>query len=318
MSGMSNVTDNMDKPQDYKGKVFVGKVVVNDDIKKFHRIKVEIPDMWDNYGQDQLPWCMPGALPGGSGPNETYQNIPETGSFVYVTFQDGDNHFPVYHGGVRDFQTVQGVLAVNYPHRVGWQLNSFTQQSGGTERKRTALGKLASKLGDAIHHFFIDRSTNEVEYKHPTLTRINIADNGSVSVDVRKKAHPGGGNISWDVDLNVAWKAGGNWTENVTGSYTGTYGGSWTESVTGSYSGSYGGSWNNGISGDYTTSAANATYNVGTFTVNGQLVVSGNADFGADVTIAGTLTCGALNTSGAITGPTIDDIYARLGALENP
>lgn len=201
MSLMLDATNNSDRPQDYKDQVFIGKVVVNDDIKMFHRIKVEIPDMWDEYDQDQLPWCIPHNLAGGSGPNETSQNIPETGSFVYITFQNGNNHNPVYYGGVRDFNTVQGVLAINYPHRVGWQLNSFTEEHANDERHRIHVVK-----GDPepypryVHHFFVDRSTNEVEYKHATETNINIADNGRVFFEVRARDLPDGGDFITHTD----------------------------------------------------------------------------------------------------------------------
>lgn len=201
MSGMLDVTHQSDRPQDYKDQVFIGKVVVNDDIKKFHRIKVEIPDMWDEYTQDQLPWCMPDHLAGGSGPTETEQNIPETGSFVYITFQNGDNHFPVYHGGVRDYQTVKGVLDTNYPHRIGWQRNSFKEVHDGDERKRKHSSKDAPEPYDRRgHHFFLDRLTNEVEYEHATKTRINIAPNGRIFLEVRERDLPDGGDFITHTD----------------------------------------------------------------------------------------------------------------------
>lgn len=201
MSGMLDVTHQSDKPQDYKGQVFIGKVVVNDDIKMFHRIKVEIPDMWDEYKQEELPWCIPAMLPGGCGPTEYSQNIPETGSFVYVIFQNGDNHLPMYYGGVRDYNTVVSVLHENYPHRVGWELNSFTEEHANDERHRVHVVK-----GDPvpypryIHHFFVDRMTNEVEYKHPTETKINIADNGRIFLEVRARDLPDGGDFITHTD----------------------------------------------------------------------------------------------------------------------
>lgn len=208
MSGMLDVTHQSDRPQDYKDQLFIGRVVVNDDPKRFHRIKVEIPDMWDSYKQEELPWCMPGQLAGGSGSTETSQNIPETGSFVYITFQNGDNHNPVYMGGVRDYQTVKGVLDTNYPHRVGWQYNSFTETHSGTERKRVHDSKgPPTPYPPTGHHFFVDRSTNELEYRHPTGTRINIASNGDVSMDVRSAAY-GGGTLRIDAETDVIITAG--------------------------------------------------------------------------------------------------------------
>lgn len=199
---MLDVTHQMDKPQDYKDQVFIGKVVVNDDIRKFHRIKVEIPSIWNEYTQEQLPWCLPALVHGGCGPTEYSQNIPETGSFVYVTFQNGDNHFPVYWGGIRDYQTLVGVLHENYPHRIGWQVNSFKEvHSGTSERKRKHASKNAPEPYDRRgHHFFLDRKTNEVQYEHATKTRVNIAPNGRMFVEVRARDLPDGGDFIMHTD----------------------------------------------------------------------------------------------------------------------
>lgn len=209
MSGMLDVRQQNDKPQDYKEKVFIGKVVVNDDIKKFHRIKCEVPDLWDEYGQDELPWCVPASLPGGCGPTEYSQNIPETGSFVYITLQNGDNHFPMYWGGVRDYKTIEGVLHENYPHRIGWQVNSYTEEHAGTERERTHTGKTAPTPYDAkVHHFYLDRSTNDVEYKHPTGTLLHIYPNGNVDLFVKNHPAYGGGTVRVIADWNIELTAG--------------------------------------------------------------------------------------------------------------
>lgn len=201
MSGMLDVTHQSDRPQDYKDQVFIGKVVVNDDIKKFHRIKVEIPDMWDCFKQCELPWCTPGFIMGGCGPTEYSQNIPETGSFVYVTFQNGDNHFPIYWGGVRDYQTMKGILDENYPHRIGWQVNSYKEVHSGDERKRKHESKESPEPYNRVgHHFFLDRKTNEVEYEHATKTRVNIKPNGRMFVEVRARDLPDGGDFIMHTD----------------------------------------------------------------------------------------------------------------------
>lgn len=208
MSGMLDVAQQTDKPQDYRDQTFIGRVVVNDDPKRFHRVKCEIPDMWDEYKVEELPWCLPGALPGGCGATETTQNIPETGSLVYVTFQNGDNHFPVYHGGVRDYRNMPSVLDTNYPHRIGWRYNSFTEKHSGTERKRRHDSKgPPTPFPPQGHHYYLDRSTNEVEYRHPTGTRIKIYPNGNVDVDVRSIAY-GGGTIKIDAEVDIVMNAG--------------------------------------------------------------------------------------------------------------
>lgn len=209
MSGMLDVPQQMDKPQDYRDKVFVGKVVVTDDPRRFHRIKVEIPDMWDGYKQEELPWCIPAVLAGGCGPSEYSQDIPDTGNFVYVTFQNGDDHFPMYWGGVRDYRTMQTVLHQNYPHRVGRVFNSYVEVDTGTERKRKFDHKdPPAPVPVTGHHMFLDRSTNDVEYEHPTKTRIHIFPNGSVRLEVRDKRWPDGGDLVIDTDRDMRVNVG--------------------------------------------------------------------------------------------------------------
>lgn len=220
MSGLLDVSQQTDKPQDYRDQIFIGKVVVNDDIKKFHRIKVEIPDMWDGYKQCELPWCIPANIGGGCGPTEYYQNIPETGSFVYVTFQNGDNHLPVYHGGVRDYQTLKGKLDENYPHRIGGQVNSFREVHGNTERKREHTSKEPPTPYDRRgHHWFLDRMTNEVEYEHATKTRVNIAPNGRVFVEVRERDLPDGGDFIMHTDRHFVLEVSAATNEGPPGHY---------------------------------------------------------------------------------------------------
>lgn len=204
MSGMLDVSHQQDKPQDYKGKIFIGEVVANEDIAKLHRVKVMIPSLWEEYEPEFLPWCMPKCLPGGGGPTEYWQNVPETGSFVYVEFQNGDDMFPVYYGGVRDYRTMEGVLHENYPHRIGFDINSFMEVHSGDERHRVHDAKEPPVPYPRFrHHFFIDRMTNEVEYKHATETKFNIADNGRVFVEVRARDLPEGGD--WIMHTDRHW-----------------------------------------------------------------------------------------------------------------
>jgi hypothetical protein len=201
MSGMLDVTRQNDKPQDYKKTLFIGQVVANDDISKLHRVKVRIPNVWDDYEPEQLPWCFPKCLPGGGGATEYWQNIPETGSYVYVEFLNGDDMFPVYYGGVRDHRTMEGVLHENYPHRIGFDVNSFMEVHEKDERHRIHVAKEDPVPYPRFrHHFFIDRMTNETEYKHATETKINIADNGTMKVEVRARDLPDGGDFIMHTD----------------------------------------------------------------------------------------------------------------------
>jgi hypothetical protein len=115
----------------------------------------------------------------------------------------------MYWGGVRDYKTMEGVLHENYPHRIGWQVNSFKEVHAGEERPRVHVAKEPPEpFPPRGHHFYLDRSTNDVEYKHPTGTRIHIHPNGDVDLDIRNHPAYGGGTLNIDADWDVNIKAG--------------------------------------------------------------------------------------------------------------
>jgi hypothetical protein len=159
MSGMTSFAQQHEKPADYKGKKFIGRVVANDDTDaggRFQRIKVIVPDLLDD-DVENLPWAIPAVIHGGSGAEETRQNIPLIGSLVYIMFQEGDTHFPMYEGACIDNNTDLKVLAENYPNRVGWHRKG--------------------------HHWFIDYSNNDFEYMHPSGFTMHIDADGNLKTD---------------------------------------------------------------------------------------------------------------------------------------
>lgn len=178
MSGMTTT----DAGNDYKGRIFKGKVVAIGDPLKMQRIKAVVPGLWDTYDEALLPWILPIGFSGGG--RERMQWVPAPGAEVYVQLQDGDSMFPVYTGGRGGNSWATGALSVNYPHRVGFELDSFVANSKGDNRKVTGAGQTEAPLGLRGHHFYIDRSDHSAEYKHPTGTKINIATDGSVSITV--------------------------------------------------------------------------------------------------------------------------------------
>lgn len=315
MSGMSDIRQQNDKPQDYKEKVFIGKVVVTDDIKKFHRIKCEVPDLWDEYGQDELPWCVPAFLPGGCGPTEYSQNIPETGSFVYITLQNGDNHFPMYWGGVRDYKTLEGVLHENYPHRIGWQVNSYKEVHAGDERPRVHVAKEPPEPHPIRgHHFYLDRKTNDLEYEHASKTRVHIDPGGSIYLEVRDKKWPDGGDLKIDTDRDMIFNVGlaksagrpGNWLVDVVEGFfslhvakywdykidqdmIGLVKGSYTETILGSKGQSVNGSITNSAGGAHTLNGATITLNAATVTINANTTNNGTLEVRDDTNLKAAL-----------------------------
>lgn len=180
MTGFLDVGQQLDAGNKTKGTKFIGKVVVNDDPEKLHRIKCEVPQLWDKYKQEELPWISPVGLIPGIG-TEVYQWIPETGTYVNIELQSGDSHNPVYTGGAVTSKKRGTELDTNYPHRIGWYANSFKEQHSGDQRERKNTGKTA--VNPAGHHFYLDRSDNNVEYRHPTGTTIHIDPNGRVWIE---------------------------------------------------------------------------------------------------------------------------------------
>lgn len=139
----------------YSGEL-IGTVIDNKDPDKHHRLKIKIPGIHEYEDVKHYPWCVPAQV-GLAGGGETEQNIPRIGSKVYVVFQNGDQHFPMYKGGVKDKDTLKGVLDENYPNRKGFD------------------------LGDG-HSMYTDKETNETRYDHPSGAVVHVAPNGDINI----------------------------------------------------------------------------------------------------------------------------------------
>ncbi len=82
--------------QDYKGKVFLGRVIENIDPEGTGRFKVSIPDL---YTEGEIPWVggvrySPFGIGGGFG----FYGSPAIGSTAIIELQDGDSNMPICHG----------------------------------------------------------------------------------------------------------------------------------------------------------------------------------------------------------------------------
>lgn len=216
---MLDANTHLDKPQDYEHREFIGEVVVIDDVGQYQRIKAKIPDLWDEYSIEELPWCTPATV-SEAGPTSLSIDIPEIGSYVLIKFQKGDTHYPIYSSGAHTNKSLKGsVLSINYPDRIGRVVNACKHTHSGIERERTA-GEKQPAMHDltAPHSWFIDRSSNEAEYKNPTLTRIGINSEGSVDLEARGGAI-GGGFLSMSTDkdclLTVGEYSGGSFIMDV-------------------------------------------------------------------------------------------------------
>lgn len=141
---------------------YSGVVVDNNDPMKWGRIKVRVEPMFasDAVPVAAIPWATPRSiLIDGAGVGFGSFSVPRVGSRVTVTFRQGDFNQPVYGGEETD--PIHGIPAfalTHYPNRKGFRLEN------GVE-------------------VFFDETDNLVRINHPTGTYIQVATDGSVTVN---------------------------------------------------------------------------------------------------------------------------------------
>lgn len=115
---LSNLAANTN-PVDYTGHSFIGTVVANNDPDKNERVKVTIPGVYEGAVAD-LPWVAPKvARLFGSTTSAAVFGVPVLGSQVFVEFQHGDPHYPLYVGCPTLKKQSIPESEVNYPNRYG-------------------------------------------------------------------------------------------------------------------------------------------------------------------------------------------------------
>ncbi len=186
----------------YKGKKFLGSVVQNNDPAKLYRLQILVPGVFDGVPEANLPWALPDAHSGiGDTGSVNVCAVPRIGAVLWVWFQDGDPHYPVYSGCAAIPGTLSPVFATNYPDRQGW-------------------------LDSKGNHFYTDMSTGDVELSHFSGTVLHINPDGSVHLvavqPITSSApawnHTGPVNITGNVDITGNCTVSGN--ESVGGNLT--------------------------------------------------------------------------------------------------
>lgn len=83
------------------------RVETNLDPQHLGRVKVRVPQLHgipngenasEVIANEDLPWAFP-VTPVGAGADHGSMIVPETGDYVFVTFENGDRHSPIYFGG---------------------------------------------------------------------------------------------------------------------------------------------------------------------------------------------------------------------------
>lgn len=170
---MLNSFNNLQEEEGYDGD-FMAIVVDNLDPLKLHRIRVTIPGILEANDPTALPWALPKS-PTAFGNDQVLNtttkqsfniSIPAIGSRVYIYFQNGDPHFPVYEGSsvidgsLTDNPTyASDELTVNYPKRHGWR-------------------------DQAKNLFYADATpgSQTVEFVHKSTARVKFSDDGTVLI----------------------------------------------------------------------------------------------------------------------------------------
>jgi hypothetical protein len=151
---MLKLTDLAGPPSKSLGAQHKGIVVDNNDPLMKCRIKVKVPGILEG---SSLPWTLPLAS-SFLGDSEAHARveIPEVGTQVTVIFPHDDPHMPYYVGRWAQWE-VPEEFKVNYPNRYGY---------------KDSVGNV----------FYVDKSTLETKYVHPSGFTVTISANGQLSI----------------------------------------------------------------------------------------------------------------------------------------
>lgn len=178
---LTQPSDLSRKKDDHRGMVYVGTVVANDDPLRLKRIRISIPELLEGSGEE-LPWAIPSTTAYG-----TFV-VPEVGSPTYVTFQNGNLHYPMYSGEVSSSQhPIPYPFNLNYPNKYG-----FGDSQG--------------------NHFYVDRQSNVVEFHHTSGTTFRINADGSISSNAGMWTHTGNITLQGNLEVSGNVDIGGNAT----------------------------------------------------------------------------------------------------------
>jgi hypothetical protein len=114
------------EPHDYTGQLFIGKVLSNTDPLNLRRIKVLIPNMFEQKDPTKLPWIAPlyfgpvANTPGGTA--GSYNLAPQVNSEVIVMFQEGSPLHGLYIGSpIRSGNVVSSFGGADSATTYGWK-----------------------------------------------------------------------------------------------------------------------------------------------------------------------------------------------------
>jgi len=120
------VTQSKIQPESFKGKMFVGIVVDNNDNNDpnkpkdkppLQRCKVRCRGVHEGMDDASLPWAMKGQHAGG---DQNKVDVPPLGTEVMIEFQDDTIYHPIWHGSRQTYDNANPELtSTNYPNQIG-------------------------------------------------------------------------------------------------------------------------------------------------------------------------------------------------------
>lgn len=118
-----NMTKHLRKQGLNKTTLHEAEVVNNKDPDRLGRIRVRIKELHQGIKDEHLPWCIPrfGHIDGAKGGDDVGRSgtfyVPKKGTKVLVEFQDGNPHYPIWHGYTVDDKSRLKETNKNYPDR---------------------------------------------------------------------------------------------------------------------------------------------------------------------------------------------------------
>jgi len=187
-----------------------GQVVNNLDPLQTGRVQVQVLPMLVNVDSTLLPWAIP-AMPLSSGSGSGYGsfNVPNTGSWVWVFFEQGSIYQPVYFAEAVDpTRGVPSFSSTHYPNSRGLQTKNgikiYTDDTTKTIYLETP-GGLLGKLDDATNTITLSQSTSGSYIEIDPIGEVTIQCLNINVIATESGSGTGNGtlNISGNIALNV-------------------------------------------------------------------------------------------------------------------
>jgi len=149
--------------QNVKDVIYVGTVVNGNDPQKMGRVTVRVPHIFDNVADGDLPWAIPDRMtgPAGNVGGSASCMVPLAGSKVYVFFQLGNIHSPIYSTDILNTQFFAStVFGSEYPNAWGFS--------------------------DGANYIKVNRVTGDVLIQNAAGDIINLATDGTINITATK------------------------------------------------------------------------------------------------------------------------------------